>query len=329
MISVIVPIYNVERYLKPCIESILASTYQDFELILVDDGSTDSSGKICDRYAERDERIRAIHKNNGGISDARNVGLKTAIGDYLCFVDGDDVIHPNMLQVLFDAITGGDYDFSMVLGVMVDEGAYRSFMEDRSLGLTAPQRVSSQREMFMGLMGPSRNNFQYMVVWNKMYKLSLIGDLLFRRTGSEDMEWNTRVFLRMKKAIVIDAPMYYYVQHSASITHQGMNHNAIDRINSYLIALESIPVTMPAERSMCLEKLYKALLHTRLNACHTKYKEDAKKLVESTYKATIQEYGRSKISWPKKYSLLLFYHVPWFYSLFMQAAEMKAKLMER
>lgn len=182
--------------------------------------------------------------------------------------------------------------------------------------------------MFMGLMGPSRNNFQYMVVWNKMYKLSLIGDLLFHRTASEDMEWNTRVFLRMKKAIVIDAPMYYYVQHSASITHQGMNHNAIDRINSYLMALESIPVTMPAERSMCLEKLYKVLLHTRLNACHSKYKEDAAKLVESTYKATIQEYGRSKISWPKKYSLLLFYHVPWFYSLFMQAAEMKAKLME-
>lgn len=97
-ISVIVPVYKVEKYIVECIESIIAQTYSDFELILVDDGSPDKSGEICDRYAEKDFRIRVLHKENGGVSSARNFGIKHAVGDWLCFVDSDDTILPTYLE---------------------------------------------------------------------------------------------------------------------------------------------------------------------------------------------------------------------------------------
>ncbi len=100
MITVIVPVYNVEDYLENCIDSILNSTCDDFELILVDDGSTDKSGLICDHYKPKENRIKVIHKENSGVSGARNMGLDNAQGDYISFIDGDDVIHPMMLGIL-------------------------------------------------------------------------------------------------------------------------------------------------------------------------------------------------------------------------------------
>lgn len=101
-ISVIIPVYNVEKYLEKCIRSVVEQTYINLEIILVDDGSTDQSGSICDKWLEKDERIRVIHKVNGGLSDARNAGLNAASGVYIGFVDSDDYIHPEMYQRLYE-----------------------------------------------------------------------------------------------------------------------------------------------------------------------------------------------------------------------------------
>ena len=100
-ISIIVPVYNVEKYLKRCIDSILNQSFTDFELILVDDGSTDNSGEIIDEYAIKDERIKVIHKENGGLSSARNVGIEYSKGNYIAFVDSDDYINKNMYKILY------------------------------------------------------------------------------------------------------------------------------------------------------------------------------------------------------------------------------------
>ena len=105
MISVIVPVYNVESCLGKCLDSILEQTYRDFELLLIDDGATDSSGDICERYAKTDERIKVFHKPNGGLSDARNYGIERASGDYLTFIDSDDYIIANYLEVLYKMAT--------------------------------------------------------------------------------------------------------------------------------------------------------------------------------------------------------------------------------
>ena len=115
MISVIVPIYNVEEYLPTCIESILNQTYKDLEILLIDDGSTDNSGKICDEYAKQDKRCIVIHQQNKGVSATRNTGLNYATGKYISFVDGDDYIHPQMIEILYNEIRKGDFDFSMIL----------------------------------------------------------------------------------------------------------------------------------------------------------------------------------------------------------------------
>lgn len=110
MISVIVPVYNVEKYLPECIESIINQTYRDIEIILIDDGSTDNSGKICDKYASQDGRIRVIHKENGGLSDARNCGMKVANGEVISFVDSDDYLSPFFLEIMYEAMMKGNCD---------------------------------------------------------------------------------------------------------------------------------------------------------------------------------------------------------------------------
>lgn len=114
MISVIVPIYNVEEYLPACIESILNQTYKDFEILLIDDGSTDNSGKICDKYAGKDKRCIVIHQQNKGLSGARNTGLDNVKGEYISFIDGDDYIHPQMFEILYKEIEKENYDFAMI-----------------------------------------------------------------------------------------------------------------------------------------------------------------------------------------------------------------------
>ena len=104
LVSIIVPVYNVEKYLERCIDSLVNQTLKDIEIILVDDGSTDDSGNICDKYAKKDKRIKVIHKENGGLSDARNIGLSIANGRYLQFVDSDDFIHKQMIEILYNTI---------------------------------------------------------------------------------------------------------------------------------------------------------------------------------------------------------------------------------
>lgn len=104
LISIIVPVYNVDAYLKQCIDSILNQKYENFELLLVDDGSTDKSGDICDVYGKRDKRVRVFHKKNGGVSSARNVGLDNAKGDWIAFVDSDDIVTPSYLSGLYSDV---------------------------------------------------------------------------------------------------------------------------------------------------------------------------------------------------------------------------------
>ena len=123
IISVIVPIYKVESYLKKCVDSIINQTMTDLEIILVDDGSPDNCGKICDAYAEQDARIRVIHKENGGVSSARNAGLDICTGDYIGFVDGDDYIAPDMYKILREKITANKA--SIAIGAVVDRKSTR------------------------------------------------------------------------------------------------------------------------------------------------------------------------------------------------------------
>lgn len=162
-ISVIVPVYNVERYLTRCIDSILAQTFTDFELLLIDDGSTDNSGKICDEYAEKDKRIRVFHKKNGGVSSARNLGLDVSCCEWITFIDSDDYVEDNFLEELFQS-TNSDLKISgyTSFGEKISKENYKtSFINKDKIGICLSKFL---------------NNDIFRVPWAKLFRLSIINN---------------------------------------------------------------------------------------------------------------------------------------------------------
>ena len=315
MISIIVPVFNVEDYLRPCLDSILNQSLSDFEVILVDDGSTDHCGAICDEYAEKDDRVSVIHQSNGGLYAARNSGLDVATGEYILFVDSDDQIHPAMLQTLYEALLSGDYDFSMVYGQPVSEGFAVDADEMTSFS-NEPHLKIDRQYCFGHLFGDGETTTQFQVVWNKLYKKELIQGLAFRKIASEDTDFNNRVFLRANKAILVNASLYYWVQRHTSITHNQFSTRDIDCINTYKMCLDEIPKSDCVNRSLCLSALYKVILHTRYNSRNTVLCHETGEIAKKVYLQTWKEFIYSNLNWKRKFGLLFFYHCPWSYCIF-------------
>ena len=211
-VSVIVPVYNVEKYLSKCIESILGQTFTDFELLLVDDGATDESGVICDRYAAIDSRIRVFHKQNGGVSTARNLGIQNALGDYIGFVDSDDYIDSNMYEVLFNLIEEHQADISICGFKVIDEdiGKVERIQESgRVEVLSREQLVSKETDMPWSIR---------LDTINKLFKKAALSDLLFdvKLHCAEDTLFLHQAIMRMNKGVFIELPLYINVRHSGS-----------------------------------------------------------------------------------------------------------------
>lgn len=325
MISVIVPVFKVEDYLGPCIESVLNSTCKDFELILIDDGSPDGCGAICDSYAERDSRIRVIHQPNRGVSAARNAGLHAATGDYVTFVDGDDLIHCQMLETLKAAIESGDYDFSMVYVTKIPEEAvsaidcskpYPTLMDStETLTLT-------HKDFFVGLC---ELNEQYHVACNKFYKRALIEGMEFEKLVSEDSEWSFRVSQRMTRAIVVKRGLYYYLQRKGSDMHSGVNKKNIERIKTFKHSLDLIPKENRFHRNRMLKTLYSMMLLIRRTCMNTDYQKEAESVCAKVYKETIKEFRKSDNSWLSKMRSIIGYHCPGPYNFITKAIESRNK----
>lgn len=331
MISVIVPVYNVEPYLETALDSILNSTYQDFEIILVDDGSTDKSGLICDQYMERDNRIRVIHQANSGASAARNTALDIAKGDFISFVDGDDIIHPMMLEVLKTAIDSGDYGFSMIHYMEVDESEKDVALEECKKMPSRESQILTQDGFMKGLIDNSLASIKYNLGTNKLYKKSLIENLRFVKTAIEDMEFNFRVCVNMKnkKAIIVNDKLYYWIIRNTSQSHEGIGKRYVERIDSYYLCYKDIPEEMAYYKAQCLDMLYKVMVYTHYD---TKRKGDkdlyrrCKSLRSSIYQETKNDFLKCGLSQSKKMLLMLLYHVPAIYPVFKSVFELKSKL---
>lgn len=313
MISIVVTIFKVERFLRTCVDSILRSTYRDIEVILVDDGSPDGCGAICDDFAARDSRVRVIHKANAGVSEARNSGIKAAKGDYIMFVDGDDVMHPRMVEVLHDGIESGDYDFAMVNVIPVGINGYQEMMENMDID-TSSHRVLEQPYCVRRVLDVGSASLQFHVPTNKLVKMSLVKDMFFKTTGGEDFEWNFRMFLRSRQGLAIDANLYFYIQHQASMTHSGINSTYIDRIRSYYLCLNDISVENRSYRARCLQTMYSMLFGVRNAARGTAFYQEAKDCGKEIYNKTKDELMSSDLPWTRKLRLLCFYHMPWLYT---------------
>ena len=236
-VSIIVPVYQVENYLHKCVDSILAQTFTDFELILVDDGSKDRSGQICDEYAEMDERVTVIHKENSGPSDTRNRGIEQAAGNYFMFVDSDDYIAPTMVECLYQSILKENADIAAC-------NFLYSFEDDRNQDFSTniQWEVVSGAEIFYNRKN-DRSCGYWTVVWNKLYKSKVFGKLRFRAGKYyEDEFWANDIYQMDIKMVTIPECLYYYRQHgnnSMKTTNSKKNLDILEalqeRIDIYLM----------------------------------------------------------------------------------------------
>lgn len=229
LISIIVPVYNIENYLPRCLETIAAQTYRNIEIILVDDGSTDRSGCICDAFANKESRAKVIRQQNGGPGGARNTGMTNANGEYLMFVDGDDYLHKDAVNTLWTAINS-DSKYDIAIG-----GFLKTSKLDEDIHSECERKaVNVPRKELMRLLIASKK-LPFNVVWNKLYRKDKIADLCFEDyMTSEDMDFNLKAYLNMDKAIVVDSPLYFYVQRPGSIVHSKASLNQHYRICSDL-----------------------------------------------------------------------------------------------
>lgn len=224
MISVIVPVYNVEKYLERCVKSIVAQTYKDLEILLIDDGSTDKSGKMCNDFQQTDSRIKAFHKQNGGLSDARNYGIEHSAGEFISFVDSDDYIDEKMLETLHRLITENDADLAVCSAMDVFEG--KEVTQVKEIKEFNLNKVESYKYMLRGDGIPS--------ACNKLYKRQTVGDVRFP-VGKlyEDGFFTPQILKKVEKTAVTSKPMYYYFRRADSITTKPFRKGDLDVIEAY------------------------------------------------------------------------------------------------
>lgn len=225
IISVIVPVYNVERYVKKCLDSILAQTIENIEIIVVDDGSTDTSGVICDEYAKRDNRIHVYHKTNGGLSSARNYGIERATGRYFGFVDSDDYIDPDMYEVLLNNLLKYDADMSLCGLYDVFNGKPRKVNTDnRSFEATVEETIKIVLEA----------KITSVTAVNKLYKRELFAFVRYPEgKTSEDAFIILDVLMKCKKTVITTLQKYYYIHRPGSITTAHFNPRTLDVLEAY------------------------------------------------------------------------------------------------
>ena len=233
-ISIIVPIYNVEKYLTNCIDSILNQTFKDFELILVNDGSTDNSLEICKHYKDIDDRICIIDKKNGGASSARNAGLDIAKGEYIGFVDSDDYIHPQMYELLYNQIIKNKADISMCEFKRVSQFNKKE-LSDKVI-LNQEVEILNNKEAVVKL--EEYGSVTYVVAWNKLYKKSLFNNIKFKEGIIHEDEYIIhRLLYQVNKLVYIKKELYFYLQREGSIMDKKLNINSIDYLISSVDSL--------------------------------------------------------------------------------------------
>lgn len=212
MISIIIPIYNVEKYLEKCLDSILNQTYKNLEIILIDDGSTDNSPNICNSYCEKDKRIKIIHKNNEGVSSARNKGIELSKGKYIVFIDSDDYVSNEHIEVLYDCIISNNVD--LVISNLIDiseDGIILNNEEKESFLMNKDQCL---KELL------SEDNFYHLCCGN-IYRKDLLEKIRFncKYRIAEDLDFLYRYIKQISSAYFLSKNTYYYLKREGSATN--------------------------------------------------------------------------------------------------------------
>ena len=244
LISIIIPIYNTDQYLRQCLDSIINQSYKNFEVLLINDGSVDDSATICKEYVEKDSRIRYFEKENGGVSSARNLGLKNAKGNYITFVDSDDWVEENYLEVLYNALKENKVDVAISTHKdfnMDDDLYYLPFYSEEQLHILDIGKVARDEflELFPELSSVSHD---FSCVASKLFKADLVKNLLFDESVNygEDLDFFFSMYLKVSSVFYVNKPTYIYRQHQQSASNNCLESHAISEIRIYEKILKKI-----------------------------------------------------------------------------------------
>ncbi|MGC4429860.1 glycosyltransferase family 2 protein [Streptococcus suis] len=264
LISIIVPVYNVENYLDECIQTVLAQTYSNWELLLINDGSTDSSGTICDDYAKGDERIRVIHKNNGGLSDARNAGIDNCTGEYITFLDSDDGIREDFLETCLT--TAIQHDVDIVIGhfFIWDENQQTFYYFVEQSQKDTIELISAQEALNRQVVWKNFNTAPFVVAWGKVFKTTLFNTIRFPKGKVFEDEYTIhKALLKSDSVALINKEFYMYRRHGNSIMTSDFS---LSKVLNNIEALEERIVDLvlaKKDTELVRQKLYNVLLHTK------------------------------------------------------------------
>lgn len=298
MISIIVPIYKVEKFLPKCIESILNQTYLDFELILVDDGSPDKCPEICDEYAAKDQRIIVIHQKNSGVSAARNVGLKRAQGQYIGFVDPDDFIVPDMYEKMVQGLENSEAEL-VICGYDYYDEAY-CIDKNRKYRISSNEIIN--RKELMKRMSDMPPTIRHGVV-NKLFKTSLLSKIQFVEGlhSSEDVMFLTEYIKLVNRVEIVHQPLYRNLVRKGSATHGGLNVESLadsfyahektyqtiveyypelkDHSQAFLLDVCTLKYNEAKQKLECMPEEEKAMISNRLRQMRNFIKQNARKAI--------------------------------------------------
>lgn len=263
MISVIIPVYNVETYLRMCVGSICQQTYHNLEIILVDDGSSDNSGVICDKLKLTDNRIKVIHKKNGGLSSARNAGLEIAQGEFISFVDSDDTIHPKMMETLLSLIKNND------IAICGHQEIKETHLPQQIISFSKDETLT-QSELWTEVFCKLNN-----AAWNKLYRKNLIGCLRFteKLLHGEDLIFNLNYICICKSGAINRTPLYNYLKREGSITKSKFSPQRFLEIASKDVAYSIVKKNKPEYLPIAELFAYRA----RMNVVRAIYHEHLEK----------------------------------------------------
>lgn len=310
-VSIIIPVYNVASYLRCCLDSVIAQSFTKFEVIVVDDGSTDGSGSICDEYAAKDKRFVVIHKENGGVSTARNTGLDNCSGRYICFLDSDDYYEPGFLQTMYDNIKDSDYDFVSCVANFVDE-------ENR---LIHRNEYPVDRAELLGDLFDFyyRSNLIEDAPWNKIYQKSLFDGLRFKEEIIyEDSEMIVRLLKKARSALFIREHKYNYrIRQGSILNYQGSEIEkksfSLKKLDS-LVMYESVAKELRGTKYEC--NSYKSMIRNcaqysvDILSLANEERRKARKTILSYYRLARKHVALRAFAWKERVAILLEIYFP-------------------
>lgn len=307
LISIIVPVYNVEKYLHRCINSIVQQTYKNLEIILIDDGSKDNCYEICMFYKEKDKRIKVIHQQNGGLSAARNTGLENATGKYISFIDSDDWVHPDFIWNLYYTMKNTNSQIVECLALSTTE----YIIDEKSIELDCIEKKEFDgAECFTEFI---KGNFFRQTVWNKLYKKEILEKLVFE-VGKihEDEFWTYQVFEKAKHVSLLNFKGYYYFQREDSIMGGKFSQKNMDGFEAKYNRLEFVKKN---HRELLQIELinflltcmyfYSSILESDLNT-----KKEMLKYVKNHYNLTFRQLDFGILTIRKKMWFSTFFLIP-------------------